>query len=119
MDITFMESVWNVFKQLFDKGLVYRGRRVMPYSNGCNTVLSNFEVQQNYKEVPDPSIHVSFPTVNDPSVKLLAWTTTPWTLPSNLVLAVNPEFEYVKVKDVKRNEIFIFAKCRLKDFFGK
>ena len=119
MDINFMESVWAVFKQLFEKKLVYRGRRIMPYSNACTTVLSNFEVQQNYKEVPDPSIHVSFPTRNDPNVKLLAWTTTPWTLPSNLVLAVNPTFVYVKVKDLKRNEVFIFAECRLKDFFGK
>jgi isoleucyl-tRNA synthetase len=119
MDINFMESVWNVFKQLFEKNLVYRGRRIMPYSNACNTVLSNFEVQQNYKEVPDPSAHVSFPMVKDPEVKFLAWTTTPWTLPSNLVLAVNPTFTYVKVRDLKRNEVFIFGESRLKDFFGK
>jgi isoleucyl-tRNA synthetase len=76
-------------------------------------------VQQNYKEVDDPAIHVSFPMRSDPSVKFVAWTTTPWTLPSNLALAVNPEFTYVKVKDLKRNEVFIFAECRLKDFFGK
>ena len=119
MDIRFMESVWHVFQQLFRKGLVYRGRRIMPYSNACNTVLSNFEVQQNYKEVDDPSVHVAFPLKNDPNVKLLAWTTTPWTLPSNLALAVNPDFVYVKVKDPKRNEVFILAECRLKDFFGK
>lgn len=91
----------------------------MPYSNACNTVLSNFEVQQNYKEVNDPSIHVSFPLKKDPETKFLAWTTTPWTLPSNLALAVNPDFVYVKVKDSKRNEVFIFAESRLKDFFGK
>jgi isoleucyl-tRNA synthetase len=109
MDLSFMESVWYVFKQLFNKGLVYRGRRIMPYSNACSTVLSNFEVQQNYKDVHDPSIHVSFPLKNDPNVKFLAWTTTPWTLPSNLALAVNPNFVYVKVKDLKRNEVFIFA----------
>ena len=119
MDLSFMESVWYVFKQLFDRGLVYRGRRIMPYSNACTTVLSNFEVQQNYKEVDDPAIHVSFPMRSDPNVKFVAWTTTPWTLPSNLALAVNPEFTYVKVKDLKRNEVFIFAECRLKDFFGK
>lgn len=103
MDVKFMESVWHVFKCLFNKNLVYRGRRIMPYSNTCNTVLSNFEVQQNYKEVDDPSIHVTFPLVSDPNVKFLAWTTTPWTLPSNLALAVNPDFVYVKVKDLKRN----------------
>ena len=76
-------------------------------------------MQQNYKEVNDPSIHVSFPIKNDPSVKFLAWTTTPWTLPSNLALAVNPGFVYVKVKDLKRDEIFIMAEVRLKDYFGK
>ena len=119
MDLRFMESVWHVFKVLFERGLVYRGRRIMPYSNTCNTVLSNFEVQQNYKEVSDPSIHISFPLKSDPNVKFLAWTTTPWTLPSNLALAVNPDFVYVKVKDLKRNEVFIFAECRLKDYFGK
>jgi len=65
-DLNFMESVWYVFKELYSKGLVYRGRRIMPYSNACNTVLSNFEVQQNYKEVSDPSIHVTFPLKNEP-----------------------------------------------------
>ena len=119
MNISFMESVWHVFKKLFDRGLVYRGRKIMPYSNKVNTVLSNFEVQQNYKEVSDPSVHVSFPIKAEPDVKFLAWTTTPWTLPSNLILAVNPEFTYVKVKDLKRNEVFIMGETRLKDFFGK
>lgn len=66
MDLNFMESVWYVFKELYSKGLVYRGRKIMPYSNACNTVLSNFEVQQNYKEVSDPSIHVTFPLKNEP-----------------------------------------------------
>lgn len=119
MDLKFMESVWYVFKELYKKGLVYRGRKIMPYSNACTTVLSNFEVQQNYKDINDPSIFINFPTVKDPSVKFVAWTTTPWTLPSNLALAVNPNFTYVKVKDTKRNEIYILAECRLKDFYGK
>ena len=69
----------------------------MPYSTVCTTVLSNFEANQNYKEVSDPSIFVTFPLRENPEVKLLAWTTTPWTLPSNLALAVNPEFDYVQV----------------------
>jgi isoleucyl-tRNA synthetase len=92
-----MESVWWVFKQLYEKGLVYRGCKVMPYSTGCTTVLSNFEANLNYKEVNDPSIYITFPIKSEPNVKFLAWTTTPWTLPSNLGIAVNPEFEYVKV----------------------
>lgn len=119
MDISFMESVWNVFQQMYNKGMVYRGRRVMPYSNACSTVLSNFEVQQNYKQTDDPALHVAFTLVEDPSVSLVAWTTTPWTLPSNLALAVNPNFTYLKVKDPKRGQTFIIAETRIKDFFGK
>ena len=89
----------------------------MPYSNACNTVLSNFEVQLNYKEVNDPSLWVNFPMTKDPEVKFLVWTTTPWTLPSNLALAVNPNFTYLKVKDFKRNQTFILAECRLTSFY--
>uniref|UniRef100_A0A4W4E1Q9 Isoleucine--tRNA ligase, cytoplasmic n=1 Tax=Electrophorus electricus TaxID=8005 RepID=A0A4W4E1Q9_ELEEL len=90
-------SRW-VFKQLYDKGLVYRGVKVMPFSTACNTPLSNFESHQNYKDVQDPSIIVNFPLLEDENVCLIAWTTTPWTLPSNLALCVNPELIYVKVK---------------------
>ena len=95
MDPSFMESVWWVFSEIFKKGLVYRGCKIMPYSNGCMTVLSNFEAQQNYQDVTDHSIAISFPLKNDPQVELLAWTTTPWTLPANLALSVNPTFTYV------------------------
>ena len=94
-----MESVWWVFKQIFDKGLVYRGCKIMPYSNGCMTVLSNFEAQQNYQDVTDPSIIITFPLKDEPNVEFLAWTTTPWTLPSNLALSVNPTFTYVQIED--------------------
>uniref|UniRef100_A0A669BB44 Isoleucine--tRNA ligase, cytoplasmic n=1 Tax=Oreochromis niloticus TaxID=8128 RepID=A0A669BB44_ORENI len=90
-------SQW-VFKQLYDKGLVYRGVKVMPFSTACNTPLSNFEAHQNYKDVQDPSVIVNFPLVENEDVALIAWTTTPWTLPSNLALCVNPELLYVKVK---------------------
>ena len=86
-----------VFRQLWDKGLIYRGFRVMPYSTGCTTPLANFEATQNYKEVTDPAVIVSFPLDEDPNVKMIAWTTTPWTLPSNLALCVHPELTYVKV----------------------
>ena len=89
----------------------------MPYSTGCTTVLSNFEANLNYKEVNDPSIYITFPLKNEPNVKFLAWTTTPWTLPSNLAIAVNPDFEYVKIEDIQRNEVFIMAKCRLEEFY--
>eukprot|EP00466_Bigelowiella_natans_P009866 jgi/Bigna1/58391/fgenesh1_pm.84_\ len=114
LDTSFMESVWWVFKQLFEKKLVYRGFKVMPYSTACTTPLSNFETQQNYQDVRDPSVIVSFPVVGgEETVHLLAWTTTPWTLPSNVALCVNPKFTYVKLKDNKRNKIFIMAKSRL------
>lgn len=103
LDINYMESVWYVFKELFKKDLVYRGRKIMPYSNACSTVLSNFEVQQNYKDVPDPSLYVNFPYAKDPTTKFMVWTTTPWTLPSNLALAVKADMTYVKIKDTKRN----------------
>mmetsp|Transcript_5114 Transcript_5114/g.7794 ORF Transcript_5114/g.7794 Transcript_5114/m.7794 type:complete len:894 (+) Transcript_5114:445-3126(+) len=115
MDCNFMESVWWAFKQIFDKDLVYRGSRIMPFSAACNTVLSNFEAGSNYKDAKDPSIYITFPLLEDPETSLLAWTTTPWTLPSNLACAVNPEFTYVKIQDTENNKKFIFAECRLKD----
>lgn len=117
MDLSFMESVWWVFKQIFDKGLVYKGCRVMPYSNKCNTVLSNFEAGLNYQMISDPSIVISFPLKEDPETSFLAWTTTPWTLPSNLALSVNPDFEYVKILDLKTKRKYIMAKCRLIELY--
>lgn len=117
MDPNFMESVWWVFGQLFEKGLVYQGYKVMPYSTACGTPLSNFEAGLNYKDVRDPAIVVSFPLTTDPSVSFVAWTTTPWTIPSNLALCVHPEFEYVKVLDKKANATYILAKSRLPQIF--
>uniref|UniRef100_A0A8B9HXY6 isoleucine--tRNA ligase n=1 Tax=Astyanax mexicanus TaxID=7994 RepID=A0A8B9HXY6_ASTMX len=113
----FMETVWWVFKQLYDKGLVYRGVKVMPFSTACNTPLSNFESHQNYKDVQDPSVIVNFPLLEDESVCLIAWTTTPWTLPSNLALCVNPEFLYVKVKDNTTDKVYIMMEARLGALF--
>jgi isoleucyl-tRNA synthetase len=95
----YMESVWWVFKQIFDKGLVYKGFKVMPYSTKCCTPLSNFEAGQNYQDVTDPAVVVSFPLVEDPEVSLVAWTTTPWTLPMNLATCVHPDLEYIKLKE--------------------
>jgi len=108
----FMESVWWVFKTMFEKGLVYRGYKVMPYSTACSTPLSNFEAGLNYKDVKDPAIVVSFP-VEGEEASLLAWTTTPWTLPSNLALCVNVDFDYVKVRDVAGGKVYYLAKERL------
>jgi isoleucyl-tRNA synthetase len=107
MDPTFMETLWWVFKQLFEKGQVYQGYRVMPYSTVLTTALSNFEANQNYQDVTDPAIVVSFPLLDDPNVNLLAWTTTPWTLPSHTGLAAHPDFEYIKIQDSKSGKIYI------------
>jgi isoleucyl-tRNA synthetase len=112
MHLSFMESVWWVFKQLFDKGLVYRAFRVMPFSTACCTPLSNFEVALNYKEVSDPSIIAQFKIVGEKDSYILAWTTTPWTLPSNQALCVNPEFTYFRMKDKKTGVEWIVGKDR-------
>ena len=104
MDKSFMESVVWAFKTLWDKGLVYEGYRVVPYSWAVQTPLSNFETRldNSYRERTDPTLTVAFhlaPRAGDPGpMRILAWTTTPWTLPSNLALAVSPKLTYVAVK---------------------
>ncbi|KOS22806.1 Isoleucine--tRNA ligase [Escovopsis weberi] len=117
MDYKFMESLWWVFKQLFDKGSVYQGYRVMPYSTVLTTALSNFEANQNYQDVTDPAVVVSFPLLDDPEVHLLAWTTTPWTLPSHTGLAAHPDFEYVKIKDEKSGKTYILLEQLLSTLY--
>ncbi|KAI3623810.1 ILS1 [Malassezia furfur] len=109
MDTNFMETEWWVFKTLFDKGQVYRGLRVMPYSTGLTTPLSNFEAGSNYKEVQDPAVTVAFVLRDDPTTAFLAWTTTPWTLPSNLAVCVHPDLDYVKIWDEERQRHFILC----------
>ncbi|XP_022651088.1 isoleucine--tRNA ligase, cytoplasmic-like isoform X1 [Varroa destructor] len=116
---SYMESVWWIFKQLYNKGFVYKGVKVMPYSTACNTPLSNFEAGQNYKEVLDPAIVVSFPLDEDPQVSLVAWTTTPWTLPSNLAVCVHPELTYVQVEAIATQAQYILLECRLSELFKK
>ncbi|PVU85765.1 hypothetical protein BB561_006904, partial [Smittium simulii] len=113
LNISFMESVWWVFKQLFDKDQVYRGVTVMPYSTGCKTPLSNFEASQSYKDLSDPAVVVGFKVAEEDNLYLLAWTTTPWTLPSNLALCVNKDFSYVKILDEETGKHFILSENRL------
>ena len=116
MDPDYMESIWWVFKRLYEKGLVYEGHYILPYSPALATPLSNFEVNLGgYKEVHDPAITVKFTLKGQPKTHILAWTTTPWTLPSNLGLAVGPEIDYVKVRDGE--EQFILAKSRLGAYY--
>ncbi|CAI2178414.1 4341_t:CDS:10 [Funneliformis geosporum] len=112
LNTSFMESVWWVFKQLYEKDQVYRGVRIMPFSTACTTPLANFEAAQNYKDVIDPAVVVSFPLVHEPETLLLAWTTTPWTLPSNIALCTNPDFEYIKIKDALSGRTYVLLeKC--------
>ncbi|SOV81271.1 isoleucine--tRNA ligase, putative [Plasmodium sp. gorilla clade G3] len=179
MDKSFMESVWWVFSELYKNNYIYKSFKVMPYSCKCNTPISNFELNLNYKDTPDPSIIISFIICSDfPNVKniynvsddiqsvvekylmlydpylknakcnisnekridendshnnnnnnihgdennnhcnvqhceIFAWTTTPWTLPSNLALCVNENFIYLKVFHLESKRMFIFAECRL------
>uniref|UniRef100_A0A0D3DFD9 isoleucine--tRNA ligase n=1 Tax=Brassica oleracea var. oleracea TaxID=109376 RepID=A0A0D3DFD9_BRAOL len=114
MDLAFMESVWWVFAQLFDKNLVYKGFKVMPYSTGLKTPLSNSEAKGTYKNVSDPEAMVTFPVIGDQdNAAFVAWTTTPWTLPCNLALCVNPEFVYLKVRNKHNGRVYVVAEPRL------
>lgn len=98
MDKTFMESVWWVFKQCFDRGLIYQGYRIQPYSPALATPLSNFETNQGYKDRQDPSLTIIFPLISDEDkfkdTSLLVWTTTPWTLYSNFCIVVGEDIRY-------------------------
>jgi isoleucyl-tRNA synthetase len=115
MDRTFMESVWWVCKQLYQRDLIYEGFKVMPFSMKLGTPISNFEANLNYKEVDDPSITVQFQLVDQPNTYFLAWTTTPWTLPSNLALMVGPDISYVKIRKGGKN--YILAHSRVASLF--
>ena len=117
MDTSFMESVWWVFKTIYDKGLVYQGHRVVPYSVGMSTPLSNFEVNQGYMDKQDKTITVKFKVKWSEKKYILAWTTTPWTLPANLWLAVWEDIEYVELMDKSSKEIYILAKARINDYY--
>lgn len=117
MDMKYMESVWWVLAQLYEKGLVYEGFKVMPFSARLGTPLSNFEANLNYKDVDDPSLTVIFPLADEPETSLLVWTTTPWTLPMNLAVMVKGDMEYVKIKEIKSGQCYILAKQRLSHYF--
>lgn len=111
MDPAYMESIWWVFKSLWDKDLIYEGQKILPYCPRCSTPLSNFETNQGYHDVTDPAITVKFKVIGTENEHLLAWTTTPWTLPSNMALAVGPDIDYVKVR--VDDQVYILAQARL------
>jgi isoleucyl-tRNA synthetase len=107
LDNNYIESVWWVFKQLWDKELISRNYRVSPYCPRCSTTLSNFEVNQGYKETKDKSIYVKFKIENE-NAFFLVWTTTPWTLPGNVALAINKDLEYSRIK-TKNEELVLLT----------
>ncbi|MFA5004184.1 MAG: isoleucine--tRNA ligase [Candidatus Saccharimonadales bacterium] len=116
LDESYIESVWWVFKTIFDKGLIYKDFRSSPYCPRCATPLSNFELNQGYQDnVPDPSLYVKF-KLTDEDAYLLGWTTTPWSLPGNAAIAVKPDAQYVYVEvvdDDGKSETLVVARDRL------
>lgn len=115
MDLTYMESIWWVFKTMYDKGLIYEGYKSMHICPRCETTLSQSEVTEGYKDVTDLSVIAKFELIDEPGTFVLAWTTTPWTLPGNVALAIGEKIEYIKVESdgVK----YILAKENLEKIF--
>lgn len=124
MQPSFMESVWWVFKQLWDQGRIYKSHRIMPYSWKLSTPLSNFEAGSNYKDVQDPAVTVRCRITEGAhpawgaEAYLLVWTTTPWTLLTNFAICAGPEIDYLAVKDAD-GAVYILAESRLTAVFGK
>jgi isoleucyl-tRNA synthetase len=120
LDNTYIETVWWLIRQLWDKGLLYEGYRVSPYCTRCGTALSSHELGQPgaYQDVEDPSIYVRFPVVDD-DVDLLVWTTTPWTLISNVAAAVSGDTDYVRVRTDGGGRDVVMAASRVDAVFGE
>jgi isoleucyl-tRNA synthetase len=123
----YIESVWWILQQLHERGLIYRGHKSVPYCPRCGTALSSHEVAQGYEDVADPSIYFTTPLLDRPDTAFLVWTTTPWTLPSNVALALHPDIEYVEVEAEAEAEVgagvgvrrFILAAARVEALFGE
>lgn len=118
MDVEFMESVWSVFRRLYDLNLVYRGERVMPVSTSLGTPVSKHETgPETYQDTSDLSVFVTFNVVGDSGEELVAWTTTPWTLVSNIGLCVNANMTYIKLKVKKTGRVLVLAKDQAGQLF--
>jgi len=116
----YIESVWWALRTLFDRGLLYRGHKILPYCPRCGTVLSSHEVAQGYEDVEDPSVYLALDVTSASNRRILVWTTTPWTLLSNAALAVHPDLDYVEVirRDGRDPRTLIVAEERLSGVFG-
>ena len=113
----YIESVWHILQRLDAQGLIYRGYKSVPYCPRCGTALSSHEVAQGYEDVSDPSIYFTCALADDPARAFLVWTTTPWTLPSNVALALHPELTYAEVEHEGRR--LIVAEARVAALFGE
>ena len=116
-DNDYIESEWWALKEIHKKGLLYKGHKVVPYCPRCGTALSSHEVAQGYKDITEKSATVRFKSTDQPDTYFLAWTTTPWTLPSNVCLCVNGDVEYVKVK--KDDVSYILAEALAEKLLGE
>ncbi|MFH0805189.1 MAG: isoleucine--tRNA ligase [Patescibacteria group bacterium] len=114
---SYIESLWWVIKQIWDKGLLYKSHKVVPHCPRCGTALSSHEVALGYKSVKENSVYVKFKVVGQENTYILSWTTTPWTLPGNVALAVGADIEYVKVK--AEDAVYIVAKAAAGALFGE
>ncbi|HNX52947.1 MAG TPA: isoleucine--tRNA ligase [Pontiellaceae bacterium] len=121
MDKDFMETIWWVFSELWKQGRIYRAHRIMPYSWKLNTPLSNFEAGRNYQDVQDPAItvRVKLKGFEIANACALVWTTTPWTLPSNLAICAGADIDYVAVRDAESGEVYVLAEARLGAYYKK
>ncbi|WP_372787999.1 class I tRNA ligase family protein, partial [Paraconexibacter sp.] len=124
LDTTYIESVWWSLRQIWDKDLLYEGHKVVPYCPRCGTALSSHEVALGYKDVVDPSVYVRFPlTATHGPLRagdvLLGWTTTPWTLPSNAALAVDPDLEYVRARRDGDDAVYVLAAALREKVLGE
>ena len=120
-DNSYMESVWWLLRQYWDKGLLYQGHKIVPYCPRCGTPLSSHEVSQGYEDVTEPSVTVKFALEDETGAFILAWTTTPWTLPGNVALAVGADIAYVRVSQTRggKEERYYLAKDRLAQLEGE
>lgn len=119
MDKNFMESVWAIFKKIYDKGLIYQGKKIVAYSPALGTALSDFESKLNYKTIQDPQITLAFRLMDDPKTHLLVWTTTPWSVPTNVAIALNSSISYVKVTTQKDSQCYVLAETAIEKYFKK
>ncbi len=117
LDNKYIESTWNLLQRIWQKGLIYKGYKVVPYDPRIGATLSSHEVAQGYKEVEDPSVTVRFRKINEDNTSFLVWTTTPWTLPSNLLIAVGSDIDYAYVRS--GDETLILASARVEAYFSE